>query len=105
MLAPICSWKTFGIVNAESESVKNAVSDADLNNYGDSVLSWRMDWIPYRLESYYEEYVKRTWYTDKSLYDKTGRRVQYSQNNKHVLKVLKGTVSREKYTFWVIKSF
>ncbi len=48
-----------------------------------------MGWIPYRLESYYEEYVKRTWYTDKSLYDKTGRRVQYSQNSKHVLKVLK----------------
>jgi hypothetical protein len=70
-----------------------------IKKYGDSVISRRMDWIPYRLESYYEEYVKRTWYTDKSLYDKTGRRVQYSQNSKHVLKVLKGTVSREKYTF------
>jgi hypothetical protein len=76
----------------QNRRTANGVPDADLHKYGDSVLSWRMDWIPYRLESYYEEYVKRTWYTDKSLYDKTGRRVQYSQNSKHVLKVLKGTV-------------
>ncbi len=40
-----------------------------------------------RLESYYEEYVKRTWYTDKSLYDKTGRRIQYSQNTNNFIKV------------------
>jgi hypothetical protein len=40
-----------------------------------------------RLESYYEEYVKRTWYTDKSLYDKTGRRIQYNQNSKNFVKV------------------
>ncbi len=85
----------------QNRRTANGEADACLLKYlyGDSVLSWRMDWLPYRLESYYEEYVKRTWYTDKSLYDKTGRRVQYSQNNKHVLKVLQGTVSREKDTF------
>jgi hypothetical protein len=100
MLVPIIEKLSEVPMHAESESVKvaSSVSDADLHNNGYSVISWRMDWIPYRLESYYEEYVKRTWYTDKSLYDKTGRRVQYSQNSKHVLKVLKGTVSREKYT-------
>ena len=48
----------------------------------------------HRLESYYEEYVKRTWYTDKSLYDKTGRRIQYNQNSKNFVKVC--TVRRKK---------
>ena len=43
--------------------------------------------VVHRLESYYEEYVKRTWYTDKSLYDKTGRRIQYNQKSKNFVKV------------------
>ncbi|XP_023334227.1 uncharacterized protein LOC111705792 [Eurytemora carolleeae] len=30
----------------------------------------------HRLDSYYEEFVRRSWYTDKSLYDKTGRKVK-----------------------------
>lgn len=41
-----------------------------------------------KLEFYYNEFVKRDWYKDKNLYDKTGRRIYYTvdQNNK-VIKV------------------
>lgn len=42
-----------------------------------------------KLEFYYNEFVKREWYKDKNLYDKTGRRIYFSvdQGNNKVVKV------------------
>lgn len=42
-----------------------------------------------KLEFYYNEFVKRDWYKDKNLYDKTGRRIYFTvdQSNNKVVKV------------------
>ena len=42
-----------------------------------------------KLEFYYQEFVKRDWYKDKNLYDRSGRRIHFTvdENNK-VIKVI-----------------
>ena len=33
-----------------------------------------------KLEYYYNEFVKRDWYKDKNLYDRSGRRIRFDAN-------------------------
>lgn len=40
-----------------------------------------------KLEYYYNEFVKRDWYKDKNLYDKSGRRIHYKVDGTAVTKV------------------
>ena len=48
-----------------------------------------------KLEFYYNEFVKREWYKDKNLYDKTGRRIHFTvDDNNKVVKVARSQAPR-----------